>query len=593
MKRIVRLGLLFCLLAGLSVFSSIAAPNPDAGIYSMAQYFPATTEAFLVTRIDEAFIEDLDTLSSTIMAGFTDFGIPNMSLTQAAQFATGMDVDEILGWLGDYAAVAQYPASQEMFDGYVPSEYSVVLLLEDPAAADAFLTEVLTDMSREEDGEHIIFSDGFFKFVMTPTTLTYYFSEEAPSLEDGTLLDSDKYRSAISELPLDDYSAGLYVDLETMVTGQMPQADMEIMDMNLGGYAIGFTSLDDNTLIADIVHAPLEYTEYDGSGRVDAGFLANIPDSMSSVVVGSDLSHVITTSINEMNNIDERMDGELGMPDVNEPFAELGIDLQADILDWLTGDYAIFSHVDTIPIVKDAMAYEFNLNGRVDFGVMADASADPEAAQRLAGRLGELLAQALDDSDFTMRQDVIAGTDVTIISIATQIDNPFVTVECEQEPVKSPLTYELVLGANDEVFVFATRPLADTLLAGDYDGIDSTEAYQSATQYFLPDPTSIWYVDGEGFLYSLGVNPVSFLMLAGPQIGCIYSSIIAQLETGEEATPTPSPTPPPTATPDFQQIDQQVQPLEFAQSLVESASITSTIKDNGVIQVRFALTYNP
>lgn len=595
MKRIVRLSLLFCLLAGLTVFSSVAAPNPDEGIYGMAQYFPANSEAFVVTRIDEGFIDELDTLSSTITGELLEFGVPKMSLTQAAQLASGMNVHDILAWLGDYAAIAQFPASEELFEGYTPSIYSAVILLDDPVAADEFLTEMLANsgMEREEDGDDIVYTDGYVRFVITPTALHLYFSDEEISLDEGTLLDTDNYRNAISELPFDEYSAGMYVNMEALVTDQIPSADQEVIDTNLGGFAMGFTSVDDTTLIADIVHAPLEYTEYDGSGRVDANFLTNIPDTMSSVMIGSDLSHVITTSINEMNTINERMEGELDVPDVNEPFAEVGIDLQADILDWLTGEYAVFGHVDTIPIVKDTMAYELNLNGRINLGVIADATADPAAAQRLATRLGELLAEAPADDAISMRNDVIAGADVTIISIDTEIDNPLITVGCKEEPAKSPLSYELVLGATDKLFVFATRPLADTVLAGDYASIGSTEAYQNATQYFPPDPTSIWYVDGEGFLYSAVMNPITFLGLMGPQIGCIFEDIVSQLNSDTQATPTPSPTPPPTATPDFQQIDQQVQPLVFAQSLVESASITSTTKDNGVIQVRFALTYNP
>lgn len=592
MRRFLFLGLLI-LLVGLSVYPSFASPNPNDGLYGMAQYFPANTEVFLTTRIDEGFIQEIDDFYVNVAGNLTELGIPSMRLTQLAQFALGMNFDDILGWLGDYGAFAQYsPADDSSM--FAPDLFYGVLLLDDPASADEFLTETLSGFTRTEVDDTIVFTDEFFlEIVITSSTLEMYFSGFEPSLSEGTLLETDHYQNAVTELPFDVYNMGLYFNADILFTQQIPPEQVEIIDSNLGGVAVGFTIVDDVTLIGDVAHAPLEFNTYDGSGQVEPAFLGNIPDTMTSVVVASDASHVITTSIDSLDMMAEQLDEDSPSTQLESQFAELGIDLQADVLDWMTGDYAVFGDTDLVPIVKDALAFELNLSGRIEMGVISDASADPIAAQRLADRLTTLMMESPQDEDVTIRQDVIGGTGVTVIAINTQMQNPLIQVECNQPPAMSDLSFELVLGATDELFVFATRPLADTLLSGNYQGIDTTSIYQEATQYFLPDPTSIWFTDGEGFAHSVVFNPVAVLTLLGPQIGCIFENIIAQLETEATATPPPTPTPIPSPTPDFNQIDQQVRPLEIVQSLIHSASITSTIKDNGVIQVRFVLTYNP
>jgi len=585
MKKLFLLPLLLLLLIP-SAFPVYSATHDD-GIYSMAQYFPADTLIFATSRIDEAFIQDIDDFYVDLSSGVSELGIPSMPLTQMLQGMTGINPDEILSWLGDYVAVGAYATGQ------FTSTYYAVILLDDPTAVDAYMSDTFSFLERQEVDETIIYSDTFFTAEIDDTLLKLYL-EPLPEIGDITLLDTQHYSQSVNALPLDEYQIGLYFAAEQLFSDQVPEEQLEIVNPNLGGVAVGMTGVDASTLVADVVHTPLEFTEYDGSGRVNPEFLSNIPDSMTSVMVASDLSHVITAALEEAYAVDERSGGMLQMPDVNEEiFSQVGIDLEADVLSLLTGEYAMFADIELVPIVKDALAYEVNVDGRIHGGVMADASADPEAAQRLVNQLSELMQSAPEDPSVSFRTETIAGTDVTVISTSTEITNPLVEYECNIPPSTTQLNFEFVLGASDEYFVFASRPLADTILSGDYEGVETTAGYQQAEQYFLPDPTSIWYADGEGFVHSVVFNPVSFLFVASPQIGCVFENIVMELDGTPVATPTATPTPAPTATPDFQQIDAQVAPVEYIQNLISSASITSTVTDEGVIMARFAITYNP
>ena len=585
MKRLFVLPLLLILIS--SAFPIYSA-SPDDELYAMAQHFPSDTLIFASMRIDEAFVQDIDNLYVTLSSGVADMGVPSMPLTQLVQGMAGIDANEILSWLGDYVAVGAYEPQP------FRSTYYAVVQLEDASAIDAYISENFPFLDRQEIDGTIFYSEMFLTVEIDDNFLKLY-TEPLPDLTEVTLLDTPNYTQSVSALPLDAYDMGLYFGAETLFTNQVPEEQLDMIDPNLGGVAVGLTSMDESTLIADVVHTPIENSAYDGSGRVGTDFLNNVPDSMTSVMIAGDLSHVITSAIDEIYAVDERSGGMLMMPaNVNdEIFSQIGVDLEADVLSWLTGEYALFGDIEVVPIVKDALAYELNIDGRIHVGVIADTTTDPASAQQLVTKLSDLMQSTPQDPSVSFRQETIAGTDVTVIAVSTEITNPFVQYECNVEPPTSQLNFEFVLGASDDVFVFATRPLADTVLSGDYQGINTTAGYEQAQQYFLPDPTSIWYTDGEGFVHSVVFNPFSFLFLAGPQVGCIFENIIMQLEGTPETTPTATPTPAPTATPDFQVIDEQVAPIEYIQNLISSASITSTITDDGIIMARFAITYNP
>lgn len=586
-KKFLTVFSLLLLTTVISVLQSYSASVDEDSIYSMAQYFPTDTNIFTVTRFDDEFIDEVDTLYSIISTVLADNNIyiPPDLTDLLSSTVTGLEQEVIQDWLGEYIAIGQ---TEE-------AELYIVFLLDDRESFEAYLSQFYPEDAPAQFGSTVLYAADGFVVEFDGSVMRAMVGDLLPDLDDGTLQDTSNFQNIISALPLEEYAVGMYFNAQRLLTEQVPIDQLEIVNPNIGSVAIGLTSIDEKTMVADVVHVPVESTSYNGSGRISSSFMSNIPDNMANVAVASDLSHLISTSLDELYAIDERSGGMLQMPNVNEEiFSQLGIDLEDDVLSWLIGGYAMFANIDVIPIIKDSLAYELNVNGRINLGVIADAGADPIASARLVNRLDLILQSIARSSELSYRNEVIAGVDVSVIVFDVEIRNPFVRQPCGPSEVTSDISIEFVLGSNNDLFVFATRPLAEMILRGEYQSIDATESYMQAQEYFLPDPTSIWYSTGSGILQNaIVLNPDTSNILVGPAIGCIFEDIVAELNTSLDGTPTVTPTPLPTATPDFQQIDRQVEPLEDIVNLIDSASITSTVTDDGIIMARFAITYNP
>ena len=599
MKRWLLMMSLILLTLGLSVFSLSAEIDPNTdNLANMAGYYPADTIFFVATRIDEAYINELDDLLSVVLAPAQQFGIPPIGITQAITLSTGLDATSILGWLGDTAAVGIPKVVRERSFGteLLPTEFYVVISLADREMALAFLDENLVGFERTEADGVVQYRNPALYVQVTQDVMVFSAVPFLPNLAPSeSLLNTQSYQDALFELPLDSYNILMYLDMPTLVDAQLQisQVPPNVVETNISGMAIGFGTIDETNLVVDLVQLPEDPFMYDGAGQVNREFLQRIPAEASAFMQVSDYTNVYRSLTQFMDGLAVSFNNPMiPSEEFSRQFAEIGIDLEADVLSWLTEDFVTFSHIDTVPIVQDALAYELELNNRFAWGIAMDTTADPEAASRLVSKLTDMMQQAPSSEEIALRTETIAGVEATILEIDAQVQNPFVQVACGAPPPVEVVSFEILLASNEEVFVFATRPLADAILSGDVQSIADTPAYQQASQFFLPDPTSVWFTTGEGFLYSTALNPVGILTLLGPQIDCIFENIVAQLESpSNAATATPTPTPPPTPTPDFEEINSAVSVLEYVTQTVQSSSITSTITQNGTIKVRVVVSY--
>ncbi len=599
MKRWLLVISLIILTLGLSFFSLSAEIDPNTdNLASMAGYYPSDTLFFAATRIDEAYINELDDLLSVITEPLAQFGIPPIGITQALTLGTGFDANAILDWLGGTAAVGIPKVVQETSFGteLLPTEFYVVISLADREMALTFLDENLVGFERIEADGIVQYRNPALYVQVTQEVMVFSAVPFLPVLAPSeSLLDTQSYQDALFELPLDNYNILMYLDMPTLVDAQLQisQVPPNVVKTNISGLAIGFGKIDQTNLVIDLVQLPEDPFMYDGIGQVSREFLQRIPAQASAFMQVSDYTNVYHSFTQFMDDLAVSFNEPMiPSEEFSNQFAQIGINLEADILSWVTGDFVTFSHIDALPIVQDALAYELELNNRFAWGIAMDTTANPEAASRLVSKLTDLMQQAQPSDEIALRTETIAGVEATILEIDAQIQNPFVQVGCNEIPPVEVVSFEILLASNDEVFVFATRPLADAILSGDVQSIADTPSYQQASQYFLPDPTSVWFTTGEGFLYSTALNPIGILTLLGPQIGCVFENILTTFTTpSADATPTPTPTPPPTPTPNFEEINSAVSVLEYAIQTIQSSSITSTITQNGTIKVRAVLSY--
>lgn len=170
---------------------------------------------------------------------------------------------------------------------------------------------------------------------------------------------------------------------------------------------------------------------------------------------------------------------------------------------WTTGDYAIFTGLNTTALTRSlADGNAEGVSSNLDFGVVIEA-VQPELAQQFASKLSEILTMALGGNpDVNVVQTEINGTPVTRIELNI--------------PAAGTTSVNLALGlaANDEVFVFGTFRVVEGILTG-ASGFDTNPIYAESTAYLLPNAVSVWYADGSTLVSGttlLGLGTVGSMM---------------------------------------------------------------------------------
>jgi hypothetical protein len=210
----------------------------------------------------------------------------------------------------------------------------------------------------------------------------------------------------------------------------------------------------------------------------------------------------------------------------------------------------------TTPLFPD-QAVELNL----DFGLIVEAT-DPAAAQNVVNNLTRALNPLSGASGMTLTQEQIGGTTATVISLS----NPMLA-----QP------FELVLAANERVFVLATRKGAIAALSGS-GGFTNSVVYLESLGMLLDNPNSLVYASPT--LITLFGDASAGL---APAIGDVFNNIISEL--GAEPGPTPS-------------LEEQRQNLVFEQQAVRDIAalfsgfmVESAINvETNTSHIRLALT---
>ncbi|HRF98023.1 MAG TPA: hypothetical protein PLZ51_22610, partial [Aggregatilineales bacterium] len=169
----------------------------------------------------------------------------------------------------------------------------------------------------------------------------------------------------------------------------------------------------------------------------------------------------------------------------------LQADLQADILSWTTGDYALwgdfdpYSLTDTLPI-----------NRPLYFGVVLKTTS-PENSAKLVALLASAAQTYFDtDPNFSLHETRMNNTDVVFISLPTS--------------TSAFLPAEIAIGANDDIFFIATPSATQDLLTR-HDGY--LWAIPILTPTFLESPKVALYLDGDavgevGVIFAMLIQPV-------------------------------------------------------------------------------------
>lgn len=566
MKRILLscLGLLIILLS----FTVVTAFDPSSeGPQKLAQYMPDTAEFYAATRINDDFINEIDRIILNVSSKLpAEFGIPTMTVKDALNSSiaqSGQSWEAISAMLGNYAAFGA--SNVDTFNTGEGAGWFVIEIT-DKAAVEALLTEAIEEeVEITEQGGFTIYKptadSSNDAFVAISSDLLIFSNDSSFQLPVASpLSNSTAFQDSLSKLPAENYSVLMYasaslIQKSSQNSGAQGMAAMGFDPSGVKSTALGFTILDGFNLIIDVSTE----TMYPQTVMpVSSDFVGMLPSSTDAFFMTTNFTNLFNslmdlaamTSTGDQPDPRQQMMQGMGM---------MGLDLEEDLLSWTTGHYGVFIGADLTSLMQSAMSNDMaNING--DAGIVIEAT-DAAKAKSFVTKLDTLLQQfTQNQEDVTVTSANRNGIDVT--SIIATVPNQG----------SDPLMVELILGATDNFVFFGTASAFDKLSSGDT--LSSDADFANANQYFLENPSGVFYANAEGTV----VGTIVPLALLGPAIGNVFSNIVDELSV----TPTRS---------NVQNPDQIMQMMQAFNDIVSSISVTTSVDSDGTYRVRIALSF--
>ncbi len=533
-KRI--LLLLIVMLAMLS-FGGIANATPIDDLTSLADHYPEDTAFFAVIRTDAGYVETLDgVLSSVInalpedLAGdLTGFSVADLLDLVAFTIAGTPYQGGVDEWIGASASIGVFDV-EGIMDGVMMDSlndiadvpFVVALEVTDGAPliealsaniAPEQITETDDYTMLEDDGFAVLISDELFLFGPTDTVMANFDGAENP------LRISDNFTAAVNALPADNYNIFAYVDAQNILTPLVPLIEEMAaesgtsVDSVMGGLdaedagalALGFTVLDGRTLSIDFVTVQdldmmMEQPGYVEQNAIDPTFAQYVPSNAQLVIhdngFGTDALAVIEMLnafgplfqeqlevMAEQTNEEIPLDlsainfGEVLQLPLTIGFAGItGLNLEDEVLTWMTGDYA--THISLIPVESD-------LGLSFDVGFVTTAT-DADAAANVISTL----AESVEAYEVSNRLEDIGDGEALVIPglIRSLFPSDLAEVVAETPEL------DILVGSDDNVFVVGSRPAVEAALNPTDTLADNPTFMYTADKILLDAPVSVWYI---------------------------------------------------------------------------------------------------
>ncbi|MCU0512077.1 MAG: DUF3352 domain-containing protein [Anaerolineae bacterium] len=538
--RVVLLLLCLCLLP----LGSAAALDEQTAVLRAARLAPAEADVFFAIRTDDAYVTTLQGLVDRVWSALpARLQIPAVDFRQELRNAlvgTPFTYEQLRGLLGDTVSFSLRDAAPLMTDDSSAAASAAGLLIavditDRPAMVQLLnaiasaagdtpptLTRTVNDIDLYEDVPGTIIGIG-------PQTL--YFATGADALPvpgQDTLATAPEFVQAMNGLPAARYNILAYVDIEaiaraSLVAGGVP-ADTPLipgftLDM-LGSMSMGFTILEDRSLVIDIVQTTvLNAAQEAAYVPVNPALLRRIPAGMDALIQVAGVAASLRAALAPLSELAQQANQPDPAEQIAMLFRAIGLDFERDILAGISGDIVLFSGVDFAPLLSAATG-GLPPGVPLEFGLLVETNS-PATAEHLATRLATTLRGVAGTApEVRFGTATLNGAAVTSIRLdlsASGINNP----------------YNLVLGWQDSLLFFASAEAAAFITGGlNTPPLAADPVYVAAARHLLPGATQVLYTNDEGLLLSTLIP----LALLGPAIGGIFDDIVDDLQqTGTPA----------------------------------------------------------
>jgi hypothetical protein len=484
MKRV----MLFLTAAAALAFGATAA-DPAGGVFALARYVPFNADAYVAVALDDSHLTALDGLIGRIDRLAGDLGFPAAVPPTVRELLAGIfsdgdqnDVDTKLAWAGEAIAMA---TSERDASGATQS--LLIVPLDDRAAAEA---DAVADQPRA------VFDGVVGRFTLYRLSGSQYMliADDVLILANGVvragavmlaeenyprLSDVTQYATAVSTLPTDGYTLGLYLNARRLIEGEATFGTEQAKAALEASVAAGGKLLDGETLTLDAAVVP--DVPFEPPLTINPDFAHFVPGTLGASIHGADLAAIVNTAI-DVADVSSEQDVR-GV--VSSTFQMLGLDFDG-FFRWAKGDFALFASLDmTPPLFAEPRDLSAVPQG-IEAGIVVEA-VDPQQAQDFArGLIAVLRVSVAQVETLRLREEDVNGTAVSVIEVDTTT------------PSGSTATFELGIAATDAVFVFGTIGAVRDVLSG-APGLPQQLAYIDSARHWLPDANTRWVMSGDTF----------------------------------------------------------------------------------------------
>lgn len=527
---------LLCLTAALTLLAVVPlSAQANAGDpRTLAQYLPADTVAYVSIRTDQAYLETINDVISTLAAAAGETlppgGLLGFLSDQIARESNGaLTYETAIGaWLGNSAALALVDM-QQMMAGDSP--LLLVEVADAPALRD-LLGQLFAGSSQytveEGDGfTYYIHSSRFSESLLLTDDLLYVsrasvidslFNERsaerlAAGFGAAALAVSPRFIAAYDALPAAGYNLFGYLDGAALVAtlasaGATPfPVDFALLQAAVNVQSFGGTLLDDRTFALDLalVHGDALITDALGLPALPDFTLAPVNLDFASVAPVDSFAFTAGTSSGT---------GALIAFDYLETLAPVLADLAQDV-----DAEAAFNLRAGLPTILNVVRGFFTDLFGVPFAdLMAMLDGQTASFMRISNETGSFdFAQVYENLRPDLNASVLSGVESLLTRFAVPFDSADGRINIDLAAMTETLEdlnrgrrgsnmemFGLLFGADMDRISLALSP--EYLLSGTPEAVgfvlggsriarlNSTPAFQHEAQFFLPGANQIWFL---------------------------------------------------------------------------------------------------
>lgn len=532
-------GVLLVGLLGLADTGSVRADAPAVSdLVALARYYPTETPLFATFDTSEQLFDDLDGLLAVLRTSIPDLIPSDVNAGDLVdELSGGGFASMIRPWLGDRVGVGVLDV-----ESVSDSQPSVLVAIEITGreAARAFLDTSMSNASsrytESEVRDYTLFVDTSFQqmhYLLGEDVLFIsndldYLETTLSSGDFARLSDNASFHETFGLLPEQSYYGLAYMNTSAVIGSEAldefsDDSPMMAVYQSLAEADIhqsfGMTILDGRTLTIDYANNVGSYEAFAslllGEGGtfpdpsayppVDLGFASHLSARSQLVIQGSGLGAQISGFFDTMsmygNIFQQMMNDEFfryGMGMGSVPFLDsdwgglaqgwttvtfaglTGLNLNADVLSWMTGDYAMF---------LDLIAVESDLTLSLDMGFIT-RNTDSAAANNVLSKI----TSAAERYGLVNTTETHGSGSALVLPQPVRILFP-PDFMVSKDVIDATPELDVMVGVSEDVFVAGSRPGVEYALNPSGESLADTAAFASAVEsLFLPGSQAVFYI---------------------------------------------------------------------------------------------------